>query len=288
MKSAELTSIFKERLSAHYDPAEIRSFIFILLEHHNGWNKVDVLRNFGEELEPSVILAMMASLEQLEAGKPVQYITGTTWFNGLKIGVDHNVLIPRPETEELCSLIGQELTNFGYSQPFRIFDIGTGSGCIAIDLKRSFPMSEVHAVDISKPALKLAERNAKANGCVIAFTHMDILDQKRWSELPSFDLIVSNPPYIPASDRNTMDRNVVEFEPESALFVPDSNSLKFYKAIIDLCRDHLNTGGRLYFEIYEHAGSKLMDYFHGKFSGKVELLNDFKGKERFIRAQKTG
>ncbi len=287
MKSAELTLLFKERLSTLYDFREIQSFIFILLEYHKGWNKVDVLRNFGDELEQSVVSSMMASLVQLEAGKPVQYITGMTWFNGLKIFVDHNVLIPRPETEELCALILQDFTNYPQKQQFRILDIGTGSGSIAIHLKKNFPMAEVYAVDISDSALEVAERNAKANSCKIFVSQMDILDRKRWSELPSFDLIVSNPPYIPRSDRSKMGRNVVDFEPESALFVPDSNPLKFYKSITDFCSGHLNFDGSLYFEIYEQAGSKLMHYLKGNFSGKAELMNDFRGKERFIRAQKT-
>ena len=288
MKSAELTSIFKDRLSTLYDSREIQSFIFILLEYHRGWNKVDVLRNFGDELEPYVVSAMMASLEQLESGKPVQYITGTTWFNGLKIFVNHHVLIPRPETEELCAMIGLDFANYPQKQHFRILDIGTGSGSIAIHLKTTFPMAEVYAVDISDSALEVAERNAIANSCEICVIQMDILDRKRWHELPSFDLIVSNPPYIPESERSMMNRNVVDYEPESALFVPDSNPLKFYKSITDFCIEHLDSAGRLYFEIYEQSGQTLMHYLKENFSGKAELLNDFRGKERFIRAQKTG
>lgn len=287
MKSAELTLIFKERLSTLYDSREIQSFIFILLEHLNGWNKVDVLRNFGEELEQPVVYAMMGSLEQLEAGKPVQYITGMTWFNGLKIFVDHNVLIPRPETEELCALIVQDFAKYPQKQQFRILDIGTGSGSIAIHLKKNFPMAEVYAVDISDSALEIAERNAKANSCEIFVIQMDFLDRKCWSELPSFDLIVSNPPYIPESERSRMDRNVLDFEPESALFVPDSEPLIFYKSITEFCAEHLNFDGSLYFEIHEQAGSKLMHYLKGNFSGKAELLNDFRGKERFIRVRKS-
>ena len=250
MKSAELASIFKERLSTLYDSREIQSFIFILLEYHGGWNKVDVLRNFGDELKPSVVSGMMESLEQLESGKPVQYITGTSWFNGLKIFVDPNVLIPRPETGDLCEISGRDFSNYPQKRHFRILDIGTGSGSIAIHLKTTFPMSEVYAVDISDSALEVAERNAIVNSCEISVIQMDILDKKRWSELPCFDLIVSNPPYIPESDRSRMNRNVVDFEPESALFVPDSDPLKFYKSITDFCKEHLNFDGSLYFEIY--------------------------------------
>jgi release factor glutamine methyltransferase len=287
MKSTELTSVFKDRLSRFYDSREIQSFIFILLEYHAGWSKTDVLRNFSEELKPSVVSAMMTSLKQLEIGKPVQYITGTTWFNGHKIIVDHHVLIPRPETEELCTIIVQNSNENPSELPARILDIGTGSGSIAVDLKKNFPMAEVYAMDISKPALEIAERNARTNSCEITFLHLDIFDRKLWSGLPSFDLIVSNPPYIPESERIKMDRNVVDFEPESALFVPDSDPLLFYRTITDFCIYHLNSFGWLYFEIYELAGSKLIEYLHGNFSGEVELLKDFRGKERIIRARKS-
>ena len=221
---------------------------------------------------------------KLTAGEPIQYIIGVAWFNGRPLRVDRNVLIPRPETEELCGIIRNDIKDVASGQ-FSILDIGTGSGCIAIDLKSSFPASRMTTVDISESALSVAKENSEKYGLEIEFRHLDILNPA-WSQLGSFDIIISNPPYVLEREKRNMHSNVLDFEPASALFVPDEDPLVFYDAIVKFSATHLNNSGRLYFEINEKFGDELCNLLATNGFINVSLLNDINEKPRFIRAFK--
>jgi release factor glutamine methyltransferase len=223
------------------------------------------------------------SLEKLKAGTPIQYILGEAWFNGIRLKVDQRVLIPRPETEELCALINDDLAKSGLGN-FEILDIGTGSGSIAIDLKRRFPEAQVTAIDISRDALSLAEENARALLCDIKFRLVDILSLPDQKSLGKFDLIVSNPPYVTESEKLNLPLNVSGFEPPTALFVSDDNPIIFYKAISHFATEHLKGLGRLYFEINEKFGSEIQKTLTETGFGQVEVICDLNEKPRFVRA----
>jgi release factor glutamine methyltransferase len=229
--------------------------------------------------------------ERLLNGEPIQYITGFAWFYGLKFKVNPNVLIPRPETEELVEWV---LETVGKRKNVRILDIGTGSGCIPVTLKIKNPSLEVAAVDISEGALITASRNAYRQNADVTFTRLDILDEKKWAELGQFDIIVSNPPYIPHVEKTLMERNVLAFEPELALFVEDDNALIFYECIAEFAKIHakkpenaVNTEGSLsvlFFECNQYNALEVVALLEQKGFTNVELRKDMSGNDRMIRA----
>lgn len=230
----------------------------------------------------------------------------------MNLYVDENVLIPRPETEELVSWIaafGLPVTGYhlpvneangniaglnnktqspetGNQQPVSVLDIGTGSGCIPVALKKRQPGWDVHAVDISAGALEVARKNALQQGAAVNFTLLDILDETAWQQLGVFDVIVSNPPYIRASEAATMHTNVLEFEPHTALFVPDEDALLFYRKIADFALAHLHVSGFLFFEINEALGNAVCDMLAAKGFIDIELKKDLQSKDRMVRAVK--
>jgi release factor glutamine methyltransferase len=216
---------------------------------------------------------------ELLAGRPIQYITGKAWFMGESFKVNEQVLIPRPETEELVDWVTEYAEIKG--KALRILDIGTGSGCIAIALKKAMPEATIAAIDISPNAIKIAEENAAALNVAIEFVSLDILNA---AFLPGqYDVIVSNPPYIPMGEMKNMDLEVTDHEPNIALFVPDEDPLVFYKAIARLAKLHLSSNGQLFFEIHYDQGAALIAlldemHFH------AELRTDLFGKDRMIRA----
>ncbi|MBL7747320.1 MAG: peptide chain release factor N(5)-glutamine methyltransferase [Chitinophagaceae bacterium] len=211
----------------------------------------------------------------------MQYVLNQSWFGNLKLYVDNNVLIPRPETEELVEWI---IANCKFPvNELKILDIGTGSGCIPISLKRRIRKADVWAVDISEAALNVAKKNASALGTEINFLHLDILNETNWERLPSFDIIVSNPPYVPGKDKEQMQPNVLKYEPGIALFVPDNDALLFYKAITRFAKQHLNTEGHLYFEIHEDLGNATMDLLQSE-GFLPEIKKDMQQKDRMIRS----
>jgi release factor glutamine methyltransferase len=279
----KLVDHFREKLSGIYPEQEIRQLTYILFEEYLGWNKTMVHLSYPARIPAQDQPRFDAALEELCTGKPLQYILGKTSFNGLTLGVDSNVLIPRPETEELCAIIKTALRIKKQDNP-AILDIGTGSGCIAIDLKINFPNAKVGATDISKKALETARLNAAENGCTISFFHADILDRISWEAFGRYDVIVSNPPYVLLSEKMSMHRNVLEFEPEQALFVTDNDPLLFYKSICAFAADHLTINGQLYVEINERFGEGVKDLalFYG--FNKILILNDMHEKPRFVSA----
>lgn len=220
-------------------------------------------------------------LSKLEKAFPIQYLFGKVEFMGMEFKVDEHVLIPRPETEELIALI---LDEHGGRKMLDVLDVGTGSGIIGTILAEKLNAPNVTAIDISSPALEVARQNATANGASIDFKELDVLTASICDFDRKFDIIVSNPPYIPESEKQCLHDNVVKYEPGSALFVPDQDPLLFYKKIADLSRYLLKKGGALYFETHENGHSELEDILKEKGFTAIRKLNDLNGKPRFICA----
>ncbi len=215
---------------------------------------------------------------------PVQYVLNESWFCGLKFYVDENVLIPRPETEELVEWV---ISNCRFPiDTLSILDIGTGSGCIPISLKRRLRKAKVTAVDISEGALTVAKRNAAKMGAEVEFTQLDILDLAGWTVLEPTDIIISNPPYIPENNKASMHPNVLAFEPHNALFVPDQDALLFYKAIIALAKTKLNAEGLLFFEIHEDLGPEVTELLSIE-GFASEIKKDMQGKDRMVMGRRS-
>jgi release factor glutamine methyltransferase len=276
--------VFQEELSKDYDGKEIRQFLYMLFDEWQGWNKARVHLNQDEMLSEAEIARFYFALEELKKHKPIQYITGRTFFHGLELVVAPGVLIPRPETEELVEIIISENTNRKPGE-FSILDIGTGSGCIAISLKKTFPYAAVSAMDNSVTALQIAGKNAERNGCNIRFVHHDIFQKTELPLVPEYDMIVSNPPYIRESEKKEMHKNVLDYEPPEALFVPDNDPLVFYKAILGFSCIHLSSTGLLYLEINEQFGPEIRSLLMTREFNRVEVIKDINGKDRFIRAE---
>ena len=235
----------------------------------------DLVINKGEE-QP-----LFQALAQLKLQKPVQYILGTTEFMGMDFKVDPNVLIPRPETEELVQWILEDWGNC--RETIRILDIGTGSGCIAIVLAKNLKKAEVFALDVSDGALDMAKGNAISNGVAITFIQADILALEKLDV--HFDIIVSNPPYVREMEKGKMKANVIENEPELALFVKDDDPLLFYRKIVEFARINLRSKGELYFEINQYLGNRTKSLLDPHFFN-VELRKDLYGNDRMLKGQK--
>jgi release factor glutamine methyltransferase len=213
--------------------------------------------------------------------EPVQYVLQESWFCGLKFYVDKNVLIPRPETEELVEWV---ISNCKFPvDTLSILDIGSGSGCIPIALKRKIRKAEVWSCDISETALQVARKNASSLGADVNFVLLDFLDIEKRKSLPLFDIIISNPPYVPEKDKQQMQPNVINYEPHTALFVPDNDALIFYQAIAEFGKEHLNQKGVIYAEIHEALANPVTDLFNSK-GYSVEIKKDMQGKERMMKA----
>jgi len=277
---ARMREIFLEELAGVYDSGETGQLLFILLEEYSGLSKATLLASpfLPANLDRK---AVFRALEQLKAHRPVQYILGHTDFYGLRMEVDERVLIPRPETEELAGIIIKEhqgTASLGQS----FLDIGTGSGCLAIALKKRLPEARVHALDNAAGALEVAGKNALLNEVEIIFHHADILDKNSFAGIGRFASIVSNPPYVSESERGTMRRNVTDYEPAEALFVPDGDALMFYRAIADCCHRHLLPGGKLYLEVNQELGAEVAALLTKNGFTGVKLINDFRGNGRFV------
>jgi len=274
--------MFKEQLANIYDVAEIDSITSLLLTDITKLSKGQ-LRAFGDtELNVVQSERLLTQLNQLKTGMPVQYVLGHTDFYGYTFEVNLSVLIPRPETEELVDWI---LKTIPQSSGLSILDIGTGSGCIPISLKLIEPNNQLFAIDISSKALQIAQHNAQLNNAAITFVEADILSIKpSLISEQKYHVIVSNPPYVTGTDKLQMHRNVVDFEPHTALFVPDTNPLLFYNAIADFATQHLEPNGYLFFEINESFGLETVDILVQKGFSQVELRQDMAGKDRMIRA----
>jgi release factor glutamine methyltransferase len=258
-----------------YDPNEAESLIYWLLEHHMAMKRVDVLLQVDEEkLSPD----LLSDFERLKTGEPIQYILGFGPFYGREFSVTSDTLIPRNETEELVHLIIKENPTPG----LKILDIGTGTGCIPITLALELKTPQVYAVDISEPALKIAKKNAERLLATVSLKQCDILNET--PALENLDILVSNPPYVPASDKEQMHENVLAHEPWVALFVPDEDPLLFYRAISEKGKLLLRPGGKIYFEIYEGYAKEVANLLLEMHYDSVMIHRDLNGKERMISA----
>lgn len=270
---------FKTELADQYENIELSSLLSILFEHITGWNQINQVVNKDEILAQSHFDALQNALTALKEGRPIQYITGSAWFMGNELMVNENVLIPRPETEELVDWVIEYATII--DKTLQIMDIGTGSGCIAISLKLALPNCMVAGLDISEDALKVAKENAKQLNAEISWMQENILDT---TYLPNkFDIIVSNPPYIPFKENVNMQVQVKNFEPSIALFVTNEDPLIFYRTIARLGKQYLNPNGQLFFEIHYDQGKALLTLFD-EMGYHAELRKDMFGKDRILRA----
>lgn len=282
-KIKDIISFFKQELQGLYDEREIKSFINLIMEEYTALNSAQLLVNVDKTLNESVLLKIKFAINDLKVYKPVQYILGKTFFYDFEFNVTPDVLIPRPETEELVKWIIDDYKS--HLQAFTLLDIGTGSGCIPVTLKKHLPQASVNAVDISEKALEVAKRNAKQNEVSINFMQLDILDRERWQELPETDVIISNPPYVCDSEKEMMQPNVLDYEPHLALFVSNDDPLLFYNAIADFALQKLKPNGSLYFEINENFALQTKTLLEIKGFTNCEIRKDIQGKNRMIKAR---
>lgn len=273
---------FIAEIQAQYGREEAESFFYLTLEDFHGMRRADLALNPEAVLSADELPQWDFVLAQLKKETPIQYILGKTQFYGLEFEVNDNVLIPRPETEELVDWILSDYRTAEQSGS-RILDIGTGSGCIAIALAKNLPDARVSAVDVSKGALGMAKRNAERNDVDVDFIQKDIL--KTDSLHQTFDIIVSNPPYVRELEKREIRKNVLEHEPHLALFVSDDDALLFYKKIADLAKNHLSANGKLYFEINQYLARETMDMLEQKGFSFLELRKDIYGNDRMILAK---
>lgn len=267
-------------LKDSYPEHEIHSICNIIFMDVLRYTNIDIHIRKNEILDERFVNKFFEIINLLKSGHPIQYIIGETVFAGLRFRVNASTLIPRPETEELVLWASGAL-----SAEKRVLDIGTGSGCIAVTLAHHCPAALVSGVDISGGAVRTARSNAERNGVEVKFTVRDILkfEGYHWEH---YDLIISNPPYVRESEKVLMEPNVLEHEPEQALFVADSDPLLFYRRIAEFGQLYLNRGGELYFEINEAFGNETVALLKQKGYSNVELRKDFYGKDRFVKALK--
>jgi len=281
MTLKELKTYYLNSLSKLYPKTEINTFFFYLIEEYLDLQRIDFSLQPNKIIENTDILKFEKALNRLKKEEPIQYILGKTEFYGYPFLVTKDTLIPRPETEELVEWVLQKL-EFQKKEKTSILDIGTGSGCIAISLAKKNKNLSVSAIDISKEAIEIAKQNAKLNEVNINFIEKDILLTKELET--SFDVIVSNPPYVRELEKVEIKNNVLQNEPHSALFVSDSNPLIFYSKIADLAKNHLTKNGLLFFEINQYLGQETKVILSERGYKNIELRKDLFGNDRVIKA----
>lgn len=268
----------KEQLQGIYEDREAATIATYVLEDAFGiTNPINSTRSFTEEEQ----IEFKRIVEELLQKKPWQYVVGAADFYDLKFEVNEAVLIPRAETEELVHAIVEKYKK----KSIDILDIGTGSGCIAVALKKEIPQAKVSAVDVSKGALELAQKNAQKNAVEVDFQQIDILDLNQTRKMPQYHLIVSNPPYIQDSETSVMPAHVLAYEPHLALFVTNKDPLQFYTAIADFAQAHLYPKGWLYFEINEYFGAEVLALLEKKGFVNCALVQDFSNRDRIVLGQ---
>ncbi|WP_289644689.1 peptide chain release factor N(5)-glutamine methyltransferase [Maribacter aestuarii] len=287
MLLAEIKKIFHHELDELYGADEVSSFFYLLIEHYLG------LERFILAIQPNLVVSkedenpLFAALSQLKLQKPIQHIIGHTYFMELKFNVGPDVLIPRPETEDLVRWIMEDYQETNL-QNINILDIGTGSGCIPIVLAKNLENAQVAGLDISSKALTIARSNALLNGIEVNFFEGDILKGISSSSIKQkYDIIISNPPYVKELEKEKMSLNVVDYEPNEALFVPDKDPLVFYKAIAEFAQNRLTEGGSLYLEINQYLGKEMVDLLENYTFRNIELRKDVFGNDRMIKAIKV-
>ena len=275
------------RLTPIYDTSEAKAIVRWVLDVRFALSMTDILCGKVTELSSNDQTELEKIIARLEKAEPVQYVLGTADFYGRQFHVAPGVLIPRPETAELCQWIIENEKRKESHEKCRLLDIGTGSGCIAITLALEMPKAEVSAWDISDEALRIARGNAKTLGADVTFEHQDILDSSLFTLHSSlYNIIVSNPPYIQPSERDGMDKNVLDYEPETALFAPEDNPIIFYQRIGDYAIRSLTPGGLLYFELNPQTAEAVDNYLESIGFQEIEIRKDQFGKQRFLKAKK--
>ena len=298
MTIGETYTWMTDRLKAIYDEREAASVTGLVMESRMGFRHIDRILRRSEPLDPSAETRLAADVDALLRNEPVQYVLGEAWFDGLLLKVDRHVLIPRPETEELVQWVATDTAAAQASSPApastpssgaarpAILDIGTGSGCIPVALRRRLPHAELTGLDISPDALAVARENGTRYAPAVQWVQADILDENHWNDLPVYDIIVSNPPYIASAERSDMHTRVLAHEPHLALFVPDEDPLLFYRGIARFCKTRLCAGGALYLEINEALGEKTKTLLQEEGFGEIILKKDLQEKDRMIRAKR--
>lgn len=289
MMLKDIQDIFHKELDVIYGEEETNSFFFILIEAYYKITRMQLALHPDYKMDSYD--AILDALQLLKKEQPIQYILGNTEFYGLPFKVNTHVLIPRPETEELVAWVLKQASNKDRTvNSYRILDIGTGSGCIAVSLAKNLPKAEVYALDVCKEALKIAIKNAELNNVTIEFVEANILDigtcDLDFKNL-KFDIIVSNPPYVREQEKEFMKPNVINNEPHLALFVEDEDPLQFYKAITEFALGSLNEEGALFFEINEYLSNDMIQLLKNNGFNNIELKQDIFKKDRMIKGEKT-
>ena len=285
MKSIkDYRSIFIEKLQPIYDAVEAESFFYLILEFKMKMKRIDLALQPDSKLMDEQLAEWDFLLQRLLQEVPIQYLLGRTHFYGLEFEVDENVLIPRPETEELVDWIVSDV-KVQLSKELNIIDIGTGSGCIAISLSKNIPQAQVAAVDFSEKAIEIARKNAGLNSVAVTFIRQNILEAEDLNM--QLDIIVSNPPYVRNLEKAEIKRNVLEHEPHLALFVDDNDALLFYRKIATLAQKNLKDNGKLYFEINQYLGKETVALLEDLGFEKITLRKDIYGNDRMICCTKA-
>lgn len=281
MRIKQYRTQFIKELSPLYDAYEAESFFYLILEEKHKLRQIDLALNHELTFEEDDFVIWEEIVTHLKKEVPIQYLLGKTNFYGLDFEVNEDVLIPRPETEELVEWIINENASSEKSKKIKILDIGTGSGCIAISLAKNLPDAEVFAIDVSKKAIETAKRNAVQNNVNVTFLLTDILET---NELKfNFDIIVSNPPYVRNLEKEEIKKNVLDYEPHLALFVEDTDALIFYRKIAELAKKGLSEKGKLYFEINQYLGKEMIALLENMDFKDVELRKDIYDNDRMLK-----
>lgn len=271
---------FSKSLKGVYPSNEIDNFFFLILHKQLKWKRIDFALNRNKIPSSEFLVFLDEVISQLKINVPIQHILGFVYFYDLDIKVNKDVLIPRPETEELVYKIVNELDVSSIS----LLDVGTGSGCIPLAIKKKCPDLQCSGIDISASAIAIAKENAKMLNLNVVFKEEDVFNSSFGDHM--VDVLVSNPPYIPKKEINTMNSNVVDYEPHSALFVEDDAPLLFYNQIANVGRRILNENGKIYFEIHENFGDQVVNLLTDLDYSNISLFKDLQGKNRIVKASK--
>ncbi len=284
MTLAQAQTDILTKLALLYDDREAANICDWVLEQVTGQKRIDRLINKQADLPEEQVIRLQQIIAELQTHRPVQYVLGEAWFAGMRFFVNESVLIPRPETEELVEWIVAECGKpDSRNRTGNILDIGSGSGCIPIALQKKLPQYAVSSIDVSNAALAVARKNAATLDAGVHFQQFDFLEEGNWPELPVFDVIVSNPPYVKQSEQFSMTKHVLDFEPSLALFVPDEDALIFYRKIAAFGKTHLSKGGAIFLEINEALGKETVSLYEQE-GYTTELRKDLQGKDRMIKA----
>lgn len=286
MTTGQIYNDFRNKLKTIYDDREAENICDWLFENVTGLKKWERRQNQNSEFAETDSEKIKTYLEELLKHKPVQYVLHEAWFYKRKFYVNENVLIPRPETEELVEWIVSDFKKEKYSKPIKIIDIGTGSGCIPVSLKKELPESSIAAIDVSDKALSVAKINAEELHAIINFFQIDFLNENEWKMLSQYDIIVSNPPYIPLNEKEILAKSVTDFEPGIALFVKNNDPFIFYKKIAGFAKSNLKESGKIYVEVHDEYAKEVGSIFESA-GFLVEIKNDIYGKQRMVKSTKS-